>query len=135
MLLAVGCASSIGSKSTELDRFMHLAPGTSVRLDPAIRGSLVAAMDDFHAVVAGRSPIHASPDANAFLPADGGTTFWSGDDYHLMIVKSFNTVGVDGDLYGPVLDLGPKLIVGNGPSISHVIFYPSQALRDLLGDQ
>ena len=56
--LGLGCASPVENGSIELDQWMHFEPGTAARVDPATRVHLGAAMEDFRAVVAGRSPIH-----------------------------------------------------------------------------
>jgi hypothetical protein len=119
--------------SADLDLFMHFVPGTAASLPPEVRKDLTAAFADFRAVLAGRSPVHATVDQTQPVPADGGTTFWLGSGYQLTVVKSLNSVaGVDGYMYGPVVTFASKLGNGNSPSISQISFYPSQALRDLL---
>lgn len=122
-----------GGSSDDPDTFFNLAPGTTATLEPALQASLKAAAEDFTAVLSGQRPTHATRDDSASLPADGGTSYWVGPGYRLTISKSLVTIaGVTGYAYGPVLELGPELAVGNTRSLSEIKFYPSDKIESLL---
>jgi hypothetical protein len=89
-------------------------------------------MDDYRAILAGESPKHASSDKARPVPADGGTSYWIGDGYRITIMQSICHVGgVQGFMYGPVIELDRSLAVGNSNVISAVSFYTLDAWRSL----
>ena len=97
-----------------------------------VQRRLAALSEDYAAVVAGRKPVHARFDESAALPADGGTTFYSGDGYRLTVLRSLCDVGgVPGVLYGPMITLQPDLGKGNSDTISHVTFYTLDEFKRL----
>ena len=98
---------------------------------------LQKAQDDFNAVLEGKPPVHAIVDKDVSLPADGGTTFYKGDDYKLTIVKSLNGIMrgkqyVHGYIYGPIISFEPDVMTGNFPSIQHLTFYAGEELQKIL---
>jgi len=132
LALALSVSAS-ASEAADVDNFFHLAPGSSERLPPKTRTSLLAAMVDFRAVQSGKAPVNARPDTDRPGPADGGTTYWSGPGYQLAVIKSLATLGgVDGYMYGPILDFSSNLIIGNDVPLSSVSFYSAEQLRALL---
>ena len=140
VLVAIVPLVAYGSSAdVTLQDLIHLDAQSAARLlGPECFGKLQAAVEDVNAVLAFKRPTHAKLDAQAPLPADGGTTFYKGDGYSLTIVKSlFSFTGADGKavhgyMYGPALALEDDLGVGNGVSISRVSFYPADKLHELL---
>ncbi|MBK7951770.1 MAG: hypothetical protein IPK00_24150 [Deltaproteobacteria bacterium] len=137
MLLVV--VSTLGGSSPEppkLDNFLHLVPGTARRLPSNVQKTLSAAAEDFRAVQSGRTPLNAKLDVSRPLPADGGTTYWSGAGYQVTVVKALTTLGgVDDYMYGPILEFSSELIDGNASSMSSVSFYSFEELRTLLNEK
>lgn len=133
LLLLVLTLGGSAAKLADVERFLHLVSGTAAKLSPDVQKCLLAALADFRAVQAGKSPVNATLDANRPLPADGGTTYWSGPGYRLSVIKSLARVGgIDGYMYGPVLEFLVPLSVGNDVPISSVSFYSADELRTLL---
>ena len=59
----------------------------------ADRVILLQAQADFCAVLAGREPVHAKPDNESPLPADGGTHFYVAPHYGLIVMQSLSSFG------------------------------------------
>ena len=100
---------------------------------------LQKALEDFNAVLAGKHPSHATVDKDVPLPADGGTTFYKGDGYKLIIVKSLNGIMrgakyVHGYVYGPIISFESNVMTGNFPSIQHLTFYTGEEFQKHLAE-
>ena len=94
------------------------------KIADSVKTSVKEATDDFDAVLNGQLLLHAVVDAKIPLPADGGTTFYSGKGYRLTIVKSLATIGgINGYFYGPIIEFDNKVVQGNSNKISCVRFY------------
>ena len=114
--------------------------GVDLAMLPAVsRVVIEQASEDFERVLVGRRPVHARFDAEAALPADGGTTFYTGSGYRLTIVKSIAHLNgggaqadISGYLYGPTVTLDEDILAGNNRQvISAVRFYTVEQLRQL----
>lgn len=104
-----------------------------------IYNQLLQAVEDFNAVLKGRSPKHAKFDKEHPLPADGGTSYYRGEGYRLTIVKSLNDIVKDGKhingyIYGPVISFEDGAMMGNFPTISFLTFFRTEDLKKV-GDQ
>lgn len=133
IVLVAGCskpAPQLIASDPRAAPFIGLDP----KLPEATRKILAEASDDFLAVSAGKAPIHAKADTNAALPADGGTAFYVGTGYKLVVLKSLSSFGeLRGYIYGPMIDFDESFAPGNMRSISNVRFYSHEELRKLQG--
>ena len=85
----------------------------------ADRVILLQAQADFCAVLAGREPLHAKPDDESPLPADGGTHFYVAPHYGLIVMRRLSTFGqAHGMVVGPVLTFKEPFAAGNSQTIS-----------------
>jgi hypothetical protein len=94
------------------------------------RKRLQACAADYKAVLAGKKP------SNAKAPPDSADPhFYKGEGYHIDIIEvPLSVGGVNGFLYGPMIDFDPPLTSGGAlDSISHVSFYTAAELKALLG--
>lgn len=113
--------------------FEGVFPGIDPQaLAPAQRDALHQAAADFRAVAAGGAPRHALIDAEAPVPADGGTCYYQGQGYRLTVVRGLCTLGVQTTVaYGPILHLDETLFAPPLPPVSDVRLYAHDALRRL----
>jgi hypothetical protein len=87
---------------------------------------------DFLLVLKGEKPRYAQFNKEMPLPADGGTTYYSGDHYELTVVQSLSTFGnLNGYIYGPVVDFDKQFSPGNMNTVSNLRFYTSEQLKEL----
>lgn len=101
-------------------------------LTPPQRSALRQAGEDVRAVAAGRAPPHARLDADAPLPADGGTCYYLGHGYRLTVLRQLCGVGAQTAIaYGPILQLDETLFAGPVPAVSDVRMYAPAALQQL----
>jgi hypothetical protein len=99
------------------------------------RRILEEATDDFLAVAAGASPIHAKMDEEAALPADGGTIYYTGNGYELTALKAISSFGdFEGHAYGPILTFNEDFAPGNYPTVSDVRVYSDAELAKLFAE-
>ena len=133
LILGASCRADV-----TFDDLFHIPlPGAERSLGAERLKVLQAALEDFNAALNFKAPVHAAPDKDAAVPADGGTSYYKARGYRITIMKSLFSMGdgqqtVHGYMYGPVLTLGPQLGVGNSDSISRVSFYPIATLNKLL---
>jgi hypothetical protein len=100
--------------------------------DESATQTMREALEDYDSIVKGGEPLNAKPDKNAALPADGGTRFYLGNGYHLTRVQSLSRLGgVDGFMFGPVIQFDSKIAPGNMDAISHVMFITHEAFQKL----
>jgi len=92
------------------------------------------AKDDFDAVLSGKKPLHAVLDSKKPDLSDGGTTFYVGDGY-TMVLKSTLTEqnGIKGYMYGPIITFENIKFEGRPKEMSDVRFYSVEELRKLRG--
>ena len=85
----------------------------------ADRATLLQAQADFCAALAGREPVHAKPDTESPLPADGGTRFYVAPHYRLTVVRSLTSFGdASGWVVGPVLSFSQSFAPGKRQTMS-----------------
>jgi len=102
-------------------------------LGDSARCALLEASQDFRDVLAGRKPSFARTDADAPLPADGGSCGYVGRGYRLWVCRSLSSFGgVDGYVYGPVLSFDQDIAPGNERSLASTRFYTTAQLHALL---
>lgn len=138
-LVLLSTSVSYGAEQKSFEELFHIEARTAEeQYGKETYQRLKKASEDFNAVLAGKTPKNAKEDKNAFLPADGGTSFYIGDGYKLAVVMSLNGVMrgekyFGGYMYGPQITFNENLLSGNSPSISQVTFYPREELMKLLG--
>ncbi|MDL5367191.1 hypothetical protein QSH18_16395 [Xanthomonas sp. NCPPB 2654] len=108
-------------------------PGIELQaLAPAQRDALNQAAADFRVVAAGGVPRYALIDAEAPVPADGGTCYYQGQGYRLTVLRGLCTLGAQTTVvYGPILQLDETLFAPPLPPVSDVRLYAHDALRRL----
>ncbi|MDH5731076.1 MAG: hypothetical protein OEZ58_19000 [Gammaproteobacteria bacterium] len=125
----------LGAIVTQAEEIILEGPfsGTDLsKLKPENAKIIMEANVDFLLVLEGRKPKYAKTKKDAWLPADGGTTFYVGDHYNLTIVQSMSTFGeIDGYVYGPVIEFDKSFALGNSNSVSNLKFYTSVKLNEL----
>jgi len=90
------------------------------------------ANEDFVLAQKGHKPRYAVVDNEQGLPADGGTTFWKGNGYKLVIFQSLSHFGqLNGYIYGPEIEFDKKFATGNMQVVSSVRFYSHDQLEQL----
>jgi hypothetical protein len=126
LLMLVGCNSPAfapADASACQAPFVDLATSGASPDDQAV---LLEAAEDFCAVVAGRKPVHAEFDADAPLPADGGTTYYVGRRYTLTVLSSFSSFGsFHGTARGPIITFDESFAPGNTREISSIRVFPA----------
>ena len=83
---------------------------------------------DYQAVIEGKKPAHAKADGKTDM------SLFKGGGYQLEIIKEEIVLGgVQGFLYGPMLDLDPDPShTAETDSISHIVFYTADEMKSLL---
>ncbi len=103
------------------------------QVDPALRRGFIEAAQDFADVIAGRSPRHAGEDREGPAASDGGSRWYRGHGYNLLVLKRLSQFGgVAGLVYGPVLSFD-EAFSPHERQLSATRFYTYDALRALLG--
>jgi hypothetical protein len=123
LLVLAGCARREG---------VCLAPFDGLEVSGASQEDqliLREASEDFCAVVAGKEPIHAKPDAGGG-PSDGGTMFYTGRRYKLTALSSLSTFGsYRGIARGPIIEFDPSFAPGHTSTVSSIRVYPIPGIR------
>jgi hypothetical protein len=87
---------------------------------------------DYQAVVSGGLPKYATKQDGEM--ADGGTTFYKGKGYSLMIQSSMGKLGdINGYFYGPVITPEGTQASMNPEKISHIEFYSLDEFKRIKG--
>lgn len=107
-------------------------------LGPEQREIITQASTDFDLVLQGKKPKYAGVDPQDPLLQDGGTQFYLGKGYKLVVVKSLSTFGSNaeeslvGYVYGPVLQFPSTFAPGNSSTVESLRFYTPEQLKGLL---
>ena len=97
-----------------------------------IKKAIDESVADYQSVLVGKTPVYAKVDVDAPVSADGGTSFWKGNGYSLVISKSLTTIGgVNGYIYGPSITFDKAIAQGNASNISQLSFYSTQKLNEM----
>ncbi len=95
-----------------------------IEADATTRATLERALEDFDRIVAFEKPVHAVQSRPDVVLFDGGTTFWQGDGYKIVLRKTICRIGSTRGffMYGPILVFDESVIAGDeeGRTISHI---------------
>jgi hypothetical protein len=132
-LITSGCAvaPTRNPAPARLDEPFHFG---ELKPNEISRKAFEEATVDFKLVIAGKLPRFAVEDVAAGLPADGGTVIFKGNGYKLTVLQRIAQAGgVDGYLFGPVIDFDESHLQTSGYQISHLEFYTTENLISLRG--
>lgn len=94
---------------------------------------LKEAQEDFEDIVAGKLPAHSIRDPNRPDLADGGTIFYTSDNYKVTIQKRMTDEnGVHGFLYGPIIVFNDIYEDGKPKELKSIKFYKGEELEKML---
>ena len=119
LLLALPACS--GSPAAQVESCQPIANMDWAHVRPDDKVKIEHATEDYCAVLAGKSPVHAKPDPTFRKPPNGSTRRYAGDGYTVTRVRNARFLGGAGvGFQGAVLRFSAELGAGEEHEISSV---------------